>query len=96
MQTIPQSDIILWKRDKHMQSRRGTLEFYEYNFVFELEDKVFDFGAYPLNTCKDKFSFYKQRIACHPSINLFFHHPVLQLLYILKSLILLFALKPHF
>lgn len=40
----------------------------ECNYVFELEDKVFDIGGHSLNTCKDNFL----RIACHSLINLNF------------------------
>ena len=78
---------------------------FEYNYVFELEDKVFDIGEHSLNTCKEKFL--KKKNACHSLTNLnfsiilsailnFFHPDFTHLTQTSFLTMLFLTLKDHF
>lgn len=56
-----------------MQNWRGTLQLYEFNYIFELKDKVFHIDERLLNTDTGIFFLFTQRIVATLSKLIFYH-----------------------
>lgn len=67
----PTSDIILWKSHKYMESWRGALLLYEFNYISKLKDKVSDIDEHSLNTFTERILYSYKKNCCYSLVNLF-------------------------